>query len=230
MPGSFGALVSGGSLIDSYQGSCFHVQQYRLPQRQQHSRGPDLRSGSVNSETPYMAVTKSLVTTSTRYSGITPRHRIFPTVAVLGAAIAADRLSWAITAIENCRNPPLRARVRTTTVPSNTKSAQPRVAATTRSHIMPCSAGELFRLPHMARKAPEGHVCRRLCGGHLHGICGEVEDPDGGNEMHRKASATRASPRKQKLPAAALLIVRSTFLFYFSFLSLIVRFSLFQCI
>ena len=27
--------------------------------------------------------------------------------------------------------------------------------------------------------------CRGLCGGRLHGICGEVEDPDGGNEMHR---------------------------------------------
>ena len=52
-----------------------------------------------------------------------------------------------------------------------------------------------------------GMSCRGLCGGRLHGICGEVEDPDG-NEMHRichsfvakkvESARRRASATKHK--------------------------------
>ena len=47
-------------------------------------------NGAVNSETPYIAVPHSLVTTSIRYSGITTLYRIFPTRAVLAAGKTAD--------------------------------------------------------------------------------------------------------------------------------------------
>ena len=53
-----------------------------------------------------------------------------------------------------------------------------------------------------------GMPCRGLRGGRLHGICGEVEDPDGGNEMHRichscvakkvEAARGRSSATKRK--------------------------------
>ena len=54
---------------------------------------------------------------------------------------------------------------------------------------MPCSAGELCKLPDVELIAPNerdcGHECRGGCGGKLHGICGEVEDPDGDSLTHR---------------------------------------------
>ena len=50
------------------------------------------------------------------------------------------------------------------------------------THIMPCAEGELCKLPDVALGPTEGHGCR---GGRMHGICGEVEDPNGGNEMYR---------------------------------------------
>ena len=53
----------------------------------------------------------------------------------------------------------------------------------------------------MECKAPDGQACRGLRGGRIHGVCGEVEDPDdGGNEC--TASATHASARKQREAAS----------------------------
>ena len=52
------------------------------------------------------------------------------------------------------------------------------------SHIMPCAAEELCKL-HMTCEPPDGHACRGSCGGRLHGICSEVEDPDDVSQMHR---------------------------------------------
>lgn len=47
---------------------------------------------------------------------------------------------------------------------------------------MTCAAGELCHLAGVEMIAPNGHPCghdcRGECGGKLHGICGEVEDPD----------------------------------------------------
>ena len=54
---------------------------------------------------------------------------------------------------------------------------------------MPCAAGELCKLADVELIAPNGrncgHACRGGCGGKLHGICGEVEDPDGDSPTHR---------------------------------------------
>lgn len=74
----------------------------------------------VNGIIPSIAFPKSLVTTLTRYSGKTPLYRILPTIAVLAAAIAADRPSRAKIAIEKRRNPPVGARGKKPTISSNT--------------------------------------------------------------------------------------------------------------
>ena len=54
---------------------------------------------------------------------------------------------------------------------------------------MPCAAEELCKLPDVELIVPNGrdcgHECRGECGGKLHGICGEVEDPDGDSPTHR---------------------------------------------
>ena len=54
---------------------------------------------------------------------------------------------------------------------------------------MPCAAGELCKLADVELIAPNGracgHECRGGCGGKLHGICSEVEDPDGDSPTHR---------------------------------------------
>ena len=54
---------------------------------------------------------------------------------------------------------------------------------------MPCAAGELCKLPDVELIAPNGrdcgHECRGEFGGKLHGICGEVKDPDGDSPTHR---------------------------------------------
>ena len=50
---------------------------------------------------------------------------------------------------------------------------------------MPWADGELCKLSDVALGQTEGHVCRGGCGGRMHSICGEVKDPDGGNEMYR---------------------------------------------
>ena len=73
---------------------------------------------------------------------------------------------------------------------------------------MPCAAGELCKLVDGELIAPNGracgHECRRGCGGKLHGICGEVEDPDGDSPTHRichtcisKRSLSNPAKRKQ---------------------------------
>ena len=73
---------------------------------------------------------------------------------------------------------------------------------------MPCAAGELCKLADVELIAPDGracgHECRGGCGGKLHGICGEVEDPDGDSPAHRichtcisKRSLSNPAKRKQ---------------------------------
>lgn len=74
---------------------------------------------------------------------------------------------------------------------------------------MPCKDGELCKLPDVELVAPNGqecgHECRGGCGGRLHGLCGEVEDPDG-NENHRichtcfskRSNLSNAAKRKQE--------------------------------
>ena len=73
---------------------------------------------------------------------------------------------------------------------------------------MPCAAGELCKLADVELIGPNGraygHECRGGCGGKLHGICGEVEDPDGDSPTHRichtcisKRSLSNPAKRKQ---------------------------------
>ena len=47
-----------------------------------------------------------------------------------------------------------------------------------------CADGELCKALSKELHGNSGHACRAGCGGRLHGICGEVEDPEG-NEMNR---------------------------------------------
>ncbi|CAN0092626.1 unnamed protein product, partial [Scytosiphon promiscuus] len=46
-----------------------------------------------------------------------------------------------------------------------------------------CADGELCKGLSKELHGNSGHPCRAGCGGRLHGICGEVEDPEG-NEMN----------------------------------------------
>ena len=46
------------------------------------------------------------------------------------------------------------------------------------------AAGEQCTIPGLTPELPNGHACRGGCGGRLHGLCGEMEDPDGPNPMH----------------------------------------------
>ena len=50
---------------------------------------------------------------------------------------------------------------------------------------MPCAAGELCIIPGLTPEPPHGRACRGGCGGRVHGLCGEVEEPDGDNLMRR---------------------------------------------
>ena len=63
---------------------------------------------------------------------------------------------------------------------------------------MPCAAGELCTIPGLTPEAPIGHACRGGCGGRLHGLCGEVEDPDSDNPMHRICHACAAAKTSTK--------------------------------
>ena len=66
---------------------------------------------------------------------------------------------------------------------------------------MTCAARELCLIQDRTPQAPDGHLCRGVCGRRLHGLCGEVEDPDSDEPMHRicqtcaiaKATATGSS-------------------------------------
>ena len=66
---------------------------------------------------------------------------------------------------------------------------------------MPCAAREQCLIQDRTPRAPDGHLCRGVCGGRLHGSCGEVDDPDSDEPMHRicqtcaiaKATATGSS-------------------------------------
>ena len=50
--------------------------------------------------------------------------------------------------------------------------------------IPTCADGELRKALSKELHGNSGHACRAGCGGRLHGLCGEVEDPEG-NEMNR---------------------------------------------
>ena len=50
---------------------------------------------------------------------------------------------------------------------------------------MPCAAGELCTTQGLTPQPPNVHACRGGCGVRLQGLCGEVEEPDGDNQMHR---------------------------------------------
>ena len=50
---------------------------------------------------------------------------------------------------------------------------------------MPCVAAEQCLIQDHTPEAPDGHVCRGVRGGRLHGLCGEVEDSDSDEPMHR---------------------------------------------
>ena len=50
---------------------------------------------------------------------------------------------------------------------------------------MPCAAREQCLIQYPTPQAPDGHLCRGVCGGRLHGLCGEVEDPGSDGPMHR---------------------------------------------
>ena len=66
---------------------------------------------------------------------------------------------------------------------------------------MPCAAGELCTAPRLTPEPPDFHDCSGACGGRLHGLCGEVEEPDGGNPMHRICHACPAARYAVKAPA-----------------------------
>ena len=55
------------------------------------------------------------------------------------------------------------------------------------------TAGEMCPMPCVEPEPPNGHTCRGKCGGDLHGLCGEEEDPDGDNPMHRICHACAAA-------------------------------------
>ena len=66
---------------------------------------------------------------------------------------------------------------------------------------MPYAARELCLIQDRTPQAPDGHLCRGVCGRRLHGLCGEAEDADSDEPMHRicqtcaiaKATATGSS-------------------------------------
>ena len=68
-------------------------------------------------------------------------------------------------------------------------------------YTMPCAAREQCLIRDRTPQAPDSHLCRGVCGGRLHGLCGEVEDPDSDEPIHRicqtcaiaKANATGSS-------------------------------------
>ena len=45
-----------------------------------------------------------------------------------------------------------------------------------------------------------GHACRAGCGGRLHGICGEVEDPEGNEKIGKvyDVSTSHQAPQRHK--------------------------------
>ena len=46
---------------------------------------------------------------------------------------------------------------------------------------MPCAAGTLYlyTIPGLTPEPGNGHARRGGCGGRIHDLCGEVEDPNG---------------------------------------------------
>ena len=141
-----------------------------------HIGGPDY-SGSVNSENPHIAVPKSLVAIAPD-TAVPPRY--IGTIPILVRSGYPDRNSGSHTSPET-KSTYLYLFVEThnnvhegrwTEVSSKTRSSRSRAAEA------PCRnnhARELRRLQDMKCEPPNGHACRGLCGGHLHGMCCEVE-------------------------------------------------------
>ena len=50
---------------------------------------------------------------------------------------------------------------------------------------MPCAAREQCLIQDRTPQAPDGHLCRGVCGGSLHGLCGQGEDPDSDEPIYR---------------------------------------------
>ena len=67
--------------------------------------------------------------------------------------------------------------------------------------IYTCAAREQGLIEDHTPQAPDSHLCRGVCGGRLHGPCGEADDPDSDEPMYRicqtcaiaKATATGSS-------------------------------------
>ena len=68
-------------------------------------------------------------------------------------------------------------------------------------YTMLCAAREQCLTQDRTPQAPDGHLRRGVCGGRLHGPCGEVDDPDSDEPLHpirqtcaiAKATATGSS-------------------------------------
>lgn len=61
--------------------------------------------------------------------------------------------------------------------------------------------GDLCKLPDEALGSPEGHCCWGGCGGRLHCICGEVQDPDGDSDMYRICNSCATEERRRLHPS-----------------------------
>ena len=169
-------------------------------------------SGVLNSEWSHLAVSKSLVTTSTSLFRDDPPiawYLAIGSVAITGkpcyietddprplppaAECGFVKTLWA----------KLGMRTNHTAEQRNSRTAQ--LADLTaplnpEPYTMSCAAREQCLIQDRTPQAPDGHLCRGVCGGRLHGLCGEVEDPDSDEPMHRicqtcaiaKATATGA--------------------------------------
>ena len=154
-------------------------------------------SGTLDSETTSIAVPKPLGTNAPLNSGIVPLLRsAFSIAAIVPLLRTADCTGIPPLLIYcSCGAPRL----------PHTFTQHNQNTNTTSSHIMPCAAGELCKLADVELIAPNGracgHECRGGCGGKLHGICSEVEDPDGDSPSHRICHTCISKQRSLSNPA-----------------------------
>ena len=136
----------------------------------------------MKSEYPHIALPISLVNIATRYSGSTPLywgHSSNSGYPGRNSGSHASPVTKSTSLLVETHNNKVHEEG-WTEVSSNTRSARSRAAATPSTHAVPGAARELCRLQDMTCEPPNGHAFRGLCGGRLHGMCGEVEDPDDG--------------------------------------------------
>lgn len=93
-----------------------------------------------------------------------------------------------------------------------TLSSISRRSVTPLSPTMPCAAGELCQIPDRTPESHNGHECRGGCGGRLHGLCGELEEPGGGsdNPMHRICASCADRNRKAAAYSSSSATKRKT--------------------